>query len=544
MTQLQGFLGYVLAIQLVSFLFTFRFYMAAGRAWWEAAIPVYKTYVLLKLIDRPVWWLPLFLIPVINNVMAIIAAYELLHKFGFKKTYHTVVTILTFGVYMGYLSFTQKLTFGEKDGKEIRKRLGETIPALIFAVVVASFIRFFTFEAYTIPTPSMEKSMMVGDFLFVSKMHYGTRMPTTPLSLPLMHDRIPFTQLPSFLRWFELPYGRLPGLQSVKRNEPFVFNYPMDTHLPLDKRMNYVKRCVGIPGDTLEIVDQKLFVNGEALSYDQATRLQFTYYVKTNGINFNKNTLKKRFDIYYGTVDELQTGKSFGDIIQVGQTEYLVTIAEDLVEDFRRLNNVEQVIPLNALGDPLAYADSLPNFVKRYLAQEASPSANIFPNPQDHKSIPFKWTRDNYGPIWIPEKGKTVTLTDENKHFYHRIIRVYEGNEYEDKGNNTFVINGDTTNTYTFKQNYYWAMGDNRHNSLDSRFWGFVPEDHILGKPVFVWMSYDKFASNYFDRIRTDRVFTLVNPSGERKSYFWYAFIVGLLIYVGNKIYKKRKKDL
>ncbi len=541
MINLQGFFGYVLAIQLLSFLFTFRFYMAAGRQWWEAAIPIYKTYVLLKLIDRPAWWLPLFLIPVINNVMAIISAYELLHKFGFRKTYHSILTILTLGLYMGYLGFTQKLEFGTKDGEEIRKRLGETIPALIFAVVVASVIRFFTFEAYTIPTPSMEKSMMVGDFLFVSKIHYGTRLPTTPLALPLMHDRIPFSDLPSFLRWFELPYSRLPGLQPVQRNEPFVFNYPMDTHLPLDKRMNYVKRCVGIPGDTIEIVDQQLLVNGAPLETDGGSRLQFTMYVRTNGQNFSKSNLKKRFDIYYGTPQEDQSGYSFGDVIQISQREYLITIAEDLVDDFKRLNNVEEVLPLNALGNSLEYPDSLPTAMKRYLTKYAAPSAEIFPNPQSHKSIPFKWTRDNYGPLWIPKKGETVELNKENIYKYYRIINVYEGNELDIKKDGTFLINGEETNSYTFTQNYYWAMGDNRHNSLDSRFWGFVPEDHVLGKPVFVWMSYDKFAANLIDRVRTERVFTLVNSSGERKSYFWYALVVGLLIYIGNKVYKRNK---
>lgn len=541
MIDLQGFFGYVLAIQLLSFLFTVRFYMAAGRQWWEAAIPIYKTYVLLKLIDRPVWWLPLFLIPVINNVMAIIAAYELLHKFGFRKTYHSVITVLTFGVYMGYLGFTQKLVYGKKDTVEMRKRLGETIPALIFAVVVASVIRFFTFEAYTIPTPSMEKSMMVGDFLFVSKMHYGTRLPTTPLALPLMHDRIPFSNLPSFLRWFELPYSRLPGLQSVQRNEPFVFNYPMDSDLPLDKRMNYVKRCVGVPGDTIEIIDQNLLVNGAPLETDGRARLQYTQYVRTNGQNFNKNTLKKRFDIYYGSNQENQSGYSFGDVIQIGQREYLITIAEDLVDEFKRLNNVEEVIALNAISNPLDYPDSLPNTVKRYLTQYASPSAEIFPNPQSHANVPFKWTRDNYGPLWIPQKGATVTLNNENIHIYQRIIQVYENNKLSEGEDGTFIINGEKTNTYTFAQDYYWAMGDNRHNSLDSRFWGFVPEDHVLGKPVFVWMSYDKFASNITDKIRSERVFTLVNSSEERKSYFWHAFIIGLLLYGGNKVYKRKK---
>lgn len=538
---LQGFFGYVLAIQLLSFLFTFRFYVAAGRAWWEAAIPIYKTYVLLKLIDRPVWWLPLFLIPVINNVMGIIAAYELLHKFGFRKTYHSILTVATFGVYMGYIGFTKRLTYGEKNSTDMRKRLGETIPALIFAVVVASVIRFFTFEAYTIPTPSMEKSMMVGDFLFVSKMHYGTRLPTTPLAFPLMHDRIPFTELPSFLRWFELPYSRIPGLQRIQRNEPFVFNYPMDSHLPLDKRMNYVKRCVGIPGDSIKIENQQLFVNGTPLETDGRAHLQFTYYVRTNGQTFNKNILKRRFDIYYGNNQEIQSGYSFGDVMQLGQHEYLITIADDLVDDFRRLGNVVDVVPLNAYSDPLNYPDSLPNTVKRYLAKYTTPNAEIFPNPQDHKHVPFAWTRDNYGPLWIPQKGATVELDSHNINIYHRIIRVYEGNELEIIDGKTFLINGEKTSSYTFTQDYYWAMGDNRHNSLDSRFWGFVPKDHVLGKPVFVWMSYDKFASNLVDKIRTERVFTLVNAEGKRKSYFWHAFIIGILLYAGSKLYKRKK---
>ena len=541
MTDYQGLFAYLLAIQIASFLFTFKFYVAAGRKWWEAAIPVYKTYVLLKLIDRPTWWLPMFLIPVLNNVMALIAVYELLHKFGFRKTYYSVVSILTFGLYLGYLGFTQKLTYGKKDHADIKKRLGETIPALLFAVVVASVIRSFTFEAYTIPTPSMEKSMMVGDFLFVSKMHYGTRLPTTPISFPLMHDRIPFTQVNSFLDWFQLPYMRLPGLQKIKRNEPFVFNYPMDTDLPLDKRMNYVKRCVGIPGDTIELVDQILKVNGEVLEYDDRTQLQFTYYVRTNGTDFSKNVLKNRFDIYYGTNEEMQKGYSFGDIQRISNSEYLVTIAENKLEEFKQLNNVEEVAWLNALSDPLAYPDGLPRVVKDYLLRYASPGPEIFPNPESHHSVPFRWTRDNYGPLIIPAKGTTVTLDSLSINLYHRIIEVYEKNTLEKLGPNKFAINGTETNEYTFQQDYFWAMGDNRHNSLDSRFWGFVPEDHVLGKPVFIWMSYDKLASGLSNKIRTDRVFTLVNGTGERRSYLLHFLIFVALMYTGNKFYKRRK---
>jgi signal peptidase I len=541
---LQGFAGYFLAIQIISFVFTVKFYIAAGYKWWEAAIPVYKTVILLKIIQRPVWWLPLFLVPVINNVMAIIAAYELLYRFGFKKTYHTVITIITFGLYMGYLSFSSSLKLEEKDSVDIKKRLGETIPALIFAVVVASVIRFFTFEAYTIPTPSMEKSMMVGDFLFVSKMHYGTRMPTTPLAIPLMHDRIPLLGVPSYLSWFELPYVRLPKLQSIKRNEPFVFNYPMDTHAPLDKRMNYVKRCVGIPGDSLEIRDQVLYINNREAEYDQNTRLQFQYYVRTNGQDFNKKILKDRFDIYYGSVDEMRSGFSFRDVERITANEYFITIAEDLLPAFAELRNVEEIVPLNALSNSLDYADTLPKLAIEYLRRYHAPSERVFPNPDDHsRKLPFEWTRDNYGPVWIPAKGESVELNLQNYYIYRRAIEVYEGNELEfDKESNSFIINGEKTNTYTFKYNYYWAMGDNRHNSEDSRFWGFVPEDHVLGKPVFVWMSYDKFQDSILKRVRTERVFTLVNASGTPRSYFPHFLIIALLAYGFSKWRKRRKQ--
>ncbi len=539
---LQGFLGYFLVIQISSFLFTFRFFVAANRKWWEAAIPIYKTYILLQLIQRPKWWLPLFLIPVINNVMAIIAAYELLYRFGYKKNIHIFLTIITFGLYMGYLNLTQKHEFGEKDSVDIKKRLGETIPALIFAVVVASVIRFFTFEAYTIPTPSMEKSMMVGDFLFVSKMHYGTRLPTTPLALPLMHDRIPFINAPSFIDWFQLPYLRLPKFQSVARNEPFVFNYPMDSHMPLDKRMNYVKRCVGIPGDTLEIIDQVLYINGAPSEFDANTRLQFTYYVRTNGQDFSKKVLKERFDIYYGSLEEMRSGYSFSDVQRINQSEYLITIAADLLPAFEKLSNVERVVPLNVLSNSLDYPDTLPRLAIEYMTKYHAPSNYIFPNPQEHTGrLPFAWTRDNYGPLVIPGKGETVELNQENIHIYHRIIGFYEGNTLEYSDDGFFIINGQPAKNYTFKQDYFWAMGDNRHNSEDSRFWGFVPEDHVLGKPVFVWMSYDKFQESFLKRIRTERVFTLVNSKDEPRSYFIHFLVVAILLYGGNKLYQKKK---
>jgi len=484
----------------------------------------------------------MYFVPLISNVMAIIAVYELNYVFGRKKLITSILSIATLGLFMVYLAFSEPLKWQKRDNVDMKKHVGELLNSVIFAVVVAGMLRTFTFEAYTIPTPSMEKTLLVGDFLFVNKMYYGCRLPMTPFSVPLMHDKIPFLNAKSYTEIIKFPYIRLPKIQSVKRNDNVVFNWPMEAELPIDKRMNYIKRCVALPGDSLQIVDREIIINGERSILPERSQTQFEYFVVTNGSGFNRKQLREEFNIYYSKKREMDPN-DYNQVIQLNQsgTEYLVFIPSESVEAFSKLPNVVKVFPINAETDFEEYDKDIPMTLRNYYERVASSSQELFPNHFHSEILEFNYTRDNFGPIYIPKKGVTVALDRKSLYFYERIIEVYEGNTLKVEGDEIY-INGNLATEYTFKQDYYWMMGDNRHNSLDSRFWGYVPEDHIVGKPVFIWMSYDKTGSDLKEKIRFDRVFTTVHGEGPSKSYFFH-FLIGLAIVLGvNEFFKKRNK--
>jgi signal peptidase I len=513
-------LTYFIVLEIASFILTYKFYVAAGRKAWEAAIPFYKTYVMMGIIKRKKWHTILFFIPIVSNIMALVMVYELFHVFNYRKLKHTILTIATAGLYLGFIGFTKKLTYVGKDEQNIKKTVSELGASLIFAVVAATIIRTFTFEAYTIPTPSMEKSLMVGDFLFVSKIHYGSRMPITPLTVPLVHNKIPFSSLDSYLEWVQLPYFRFPKLASLKPMDPVVFNYPAEDIRPInmegkvrpiDKRENYVKRCVAMAGDTLRIESKVISVNGEKVNFPDRAKPQTTYLVEVKQ-GSNLKMLKDKFDI---NVNEIQKLNAEG-------TRLAMPISLAFIDELKQLNWVLSV--------------------SQYEFKEPDSRNLVFPNPAHE--VMFEWTRDNYGPLYIPAKGATIQLNEENYYTYKRAIEMYDHPTPRvlSRLGNTFSLDGEPISEYTFQQDYYFMMGDNAHMSDDSRFWGFVPEDHIVGKPVFIWMSWDQYGDKLKDKIRTERVFTTVNSDGERKSYLLPFLLVVIVFYIGNHFYKKRKE--
>lgn len=405
-----------------------------------------------------------------------------------------------------YVSKKVRWAFWRKPGKKGKTNgFFEWIDALVFALVAATFIRMFFLEAYTIPTSSMEKTLMVGDYLFVSKIKYGPKIPETPLSFPLVHNVMPITGGESYSEIIKNDYRRLKGYSQLKRDDIVVFAFPHGdtilkgapqedyyTHVrlngreyiqrmygpvivrPNDKKDNYVKRCVAIAGDSLSVVNGKVFVNG--IPQEEFEGIQNTYTVFTNGTAINSKILSdmgmNQSEIYFDptlpgysklplTAGELEKVQGLGNIVEIRQ-------------------NID-VYPPDFPDSPLM----------------------LFPFTED-----FKWTRDNYGPIWIPQKGATVALDSINLPLYSRIITSYEKNKLEIK-NGRIYINGKETGTYTFQQDYYFMMGDNRHNSLDSRYWGFVPEDHVVGTPSVVWFSTDKYKS-FPANIRWKRIFKFV----------------------------------
>jgi signal peptidase I len=379
--------------------------------------------------------------------------------------------------------------------KKQKSAFREWLDSVAFAVVAATLIRFFVFEAYTIPTPSMESSLMVGDFLFVSKLHYGVRTPKTPLQLPLTHQKIWFTNIPSYLRWIDLPIYRLPGFSSVKQGDAVVFNVPNyeeDGDAPVDLRTFYVKRCVATPGDVLEVRDQQVIVNGKAM--ENPVRMQHPIFMKT------KENLDDKFFENYGIRNAPDASYDSADWLPLAEPDsqnvlwgYKLNTSKAMMEEINA-QPFNKTFDTNLFKDPkgVTYID-------------------IFP----HDTTLYKWNRDFYGPLKVPAKGLTVALTPGNVALYSEAIQKYEGNKNVVVNGYQISIDGKVITSYTFKQDYYFMMGDNRHNSADSRFWGFVPSDHIVGKAFFVWMSIDSnkslFSSEFWKIIRWNRLFRFVD---------------------------------
>ena len=526
---------------------SWKFYVAADRKAWEAFIPIYNTYVLVKIAHRPTYWVLLYCIPVVGVVMGIIMIYELLHVFKFRKTWQTAAVMATFGLYLGYLNYQERLKFWGRDDDYIKKNLGEGVNSIFFAVVVATVIRSTTFEAYTIPTSSMEKSLMVGDFLFVSKMHYGVRIPMTPISVPLIHNKIPFTDLNSYSEWPQIPYLRLPSFSPVKSGDPVVFNWPADPHhTSIDKKENYVKRCIGTPGDSLEIVNRMVFINNDMFEFPDRSYPKYLYYFKTDGRGFDKKWLKENLDVNYLTEqeeskypDDQDVNNRIFDWIERPSDEFIVSLQERHYETVLNLENVLNGWPIEQARAETPLDNTFPRGLIK--TQGFLASNPVFPNPDTgHGQRINSDTWDNLGPIYIPKKGVTVSLNETNIYSYHKVISEYEGHDLRVSKDGIVKIDGNVATEYTFEKDYYWMMGDNRHNSADSRDWGYVPEDHIVGKPVFIWMSYDKHGEG-LKKIRADRVFTTVNGEGERTSYFWH-FIAVVLLYQVVLFFRRRKK--
>ena len=484
----------------------YKFFEKAGEPGWKALVPVYSVWVALRIIKKPLWWLFVYYIPFLGIIVGIGIIVEFLKCFGYLRFYQHLLGIVFGAVYLPYIAFKPETKFiGPEAAKKYKKSTArEWADAIVFAVIAATLIRTFFIEAFTIPTSSMEKSLLVGDYLFVSKVSFGAKLPNTPISFPFAHHTLPLTEkTKSYAEWIKLPYYRLPGLSEIKNNDVVVFNYPEGdtvviqhqnqsyyqlvrelgrdfiwnnfdiTVRPVDKRENYIKRCIGIAGDTLTIVDQKVFINGTELP--QPPQKQYTYTVVTDGSGFSAKTLEK-LDI----TDPLYKNPEIPGA-------YYVTLTH------------EKLLKLKSFS----FVKEIKREIKEKGHSQRGRAFPIFPNTEQ-----FNWTEDNFGPLYIPKRGATINLTMDNLPLYKRAINVYEGNDLKVDGNNIY-INGEPATSYTFKMNYYFMMGDNRNNSADSRFWGFVPEDHVVGKGVFIWLSLDANKS-FLKKVRWNRLMTTI----------------------------------
>ncbi len=345
----------------------------------------------------------------------------------------------------------------------------EWFNSIVFAVIAASLIRSLFMEAFAIPTSSMENSLLVGDYLFVSKLHYGATTPRTPLQVPLVHQYLPGTKIPEYLDWIQLPYYRLPGFREVERNEEIVFHYPPEWDRPVDMKTFYVKRCVGLPGDHLTIQNGEVIVKEEVLLKPEHS--QTSYWVQC------KQTIHPRVFRRLG-IDEYYAGSG----------GYQVNAEKEVTQQLSDLPSVQKV--------------------EEIIYQLSRTGERLYPQRQHPQQESSDWTIDHYGPVYLPKADDRIELTKENLALYGPAIAHYEGVN-ADLIDDRLLIDSQEVKEYQFQQGYYFMMGDNRHNSLDSRFWGFVPEDHIVGKPVLVWFSYDKNA-DWLSRIRWGRLFTLI----------------------------------
>jgi signal peptidase I len=488
----------------------------AGIEPWKALIPLYNTWCMVEKMQLKRIWFFLQLIPVAGQFITIWICIKFVEHFGrFGLLQHAATVFIPF-IYFPYLGYSDKERYaGIPVVKNYKKgAIREWIDAAAFAVVAATLIRTFVFEAYTIPTPSMEKTLLVNDFLFVSKFSYGPRIPNTPIAMPFVHHTIPGINVKSYVEWIHIPYTRWFA-SPVKRNDVVVFNFPVNDTLindeinfgsrvtyyqeiqrrmltdhiseddarartrdeygdmiiarPVDKRENFIKRCVAVAGDTLQIKDRVLYINGVAQPFPPYH--EFKYTVTTSAPLDPDQLVSMGIKFFPDDPDK-------NDVRQIDNNSYEINMADGEMASLKMLPTVKSIQP-------------------------------VIHSPQDESIFLFpyvaayNWSEDNYGPMWIPKKGATIQLTPDNLIRYKRSISVYEGNKFEEK-NGQYFINNTPATSYTFKMDYYWMMGDNRHNSLDSRFWGFVPEDHVVGKASLIWFSYDSGPrwSRIFSKIR------------------------------------------
>lgn len=505
-----------------------KLFEKAGRKGWESVIPIYDLYVIQKITGKPAYWVIAALFPGINLIVLYAMVMNLYKSFGKTTLKDHTVGVIFFFYFTPKWGFDPAVQYISPDQMPKRKKSAarDWAEAAVFAIVAATIIKAYTFEAYKIPTSSMEETLLIGDYLFVSKLNYGPRIPMHPLTFPFTHNKfsdIPIPGMPSstsYLDWISFPYMRIPGWEKIENDDIVVFNFPegdtvivdpqlesrsyydearkaaiglrandpnpnkpatIDPYLPqayanikkkyelkyrpVDKRENYIKRCVAIAGDEFKIVDGQVFINGNPQK--NIEKMQHHYAVElTNPLNRKK-------------------------MKEMGVTK------EDFAGELA--HGIEVVVLTQEQADAVSKMPGVRRVTRyKYDIDTAGYNPVIFPH-----SPKYNWSLDNFGPLTIPKKGETVTLDTDNIAIYRRVISTYEGHKLEIKDNKIYIDGAETT-TYTFRMNYYFMMGDNRHMSLDSRFWGFVPEDHVVGKASMIWMSSDE------DGIRWNRVFRII----------------------------------
>ncbi len=569
---------FILFIQGIHFLGTWKLYRKAGRKPWEAAIPIYNGIVLMKIINRPWWWVILLFIPIINLIMFPVVWVETLRSFGKNRLLDTWLVVLSLGFYLFYINYKVEVTHIPDRSLKPKTGFGEWVSSIVFAVVAATLIHTYFIQPYVIPTGSLERTLRVGDFLFVSKFHYGARVPVTTLAAPMVHDTLPVVRTRSYLAdvnpetyktsWInklQLPYLRLPGFQEVQKNDIVVFSLPADTlyqffkaekavRKPIDKKSNYVKRCVGTPGDSLAVIAGDVYINGEKLQLSDRAKVMHDYTVyaqqgvssrllqEVDASDYLRQYLTSRLaPNQYKALAPYVLG---ANPAPEGKIELITSQKGIPTEVIRRLRlSLVETKPRARVANLTdAMVAQLRNHTTIDSVIKTDTGRGVYGGAFPQRPGLYPWNNDHFGPIYIPKAGTTVAINATTIPLYKKIIRDYEHNEVKVSGEQVF-INGKVATAYTFTQDYYWMMGDNRDHSEDSRTWGYVPADHIVGKPIFLWLSFDNFTEGLFNwKPRWERIFTTVHGSGAPVSYLWYFLVVLGGVWIFRYVRKRKKR--
>lgn len=549
----------VLVLSVLMGLSTWKFFKKMGHNPILAFVPFYNYYLILKEANRPKWWALLAYFPIVGPIMMSVFHILLMEKFGKNLLQHKLLTVFLPFVYMALVNYNDKTELELDSGVEYYLEEDSTakkesfIGSITFAVVFATIIHVFITQPFTIPTGSMERTLMVGDFLFVDKLSYGYRMPMRPVAIPFLQGTIldtgekgnPKDDPKSYVDKVALPYWRLPGWSKPERNDIVVFNYPQDSvHTSIDRKDPYVKRLVAVAGDVVEMRAGRLFINGKQESRKADAEIQHNYVLQTS----SEIDIQPLFEAYGAlSIEHITLGKNL-DFTEAYFQQY-------------KINPNGVAYRLQATEKIANELKSLPEFVS--IQEEIKPKgqANVlyFDQNQTRAFLPYSifpytsdWNEDWYGPLRIPKKGDVLKINTKTLPLYEKLITEYEGNTLENK-NGQFFINGKPADTYTVQLDYYFMMGDNRDGSLDARFFGFVPETHIMGRPMFSWMSIQgMFTDQTSDyqapfKIRFDRMFKATNTGEAEKTSYWWVAVIALVLYFGwetiVRFFKKKKEE-
>ena len=562
MSWLGWFLFFIL-IQIIHGLGTYRLYSLAGFKKLSAFIPIYNALILMRIIHRPWWWVILLFIPIVNTLMFPVIWIEICKNFGKKSFISSFFAVITLGLYIYSINLSKST---RRESLSSLERKESTLGSIVFAIILATIVHTYFIQPFIIPTGSLEKTLLVGDFLFVSKYHYGARVPKTVAAFPMVHDTIVGTGIRSYLNKPQLPYLRIPAIKKIERNDLVTFNWPADTVRkffvkeagvikPIDKKSNYVKRCVAIPGDKLEIIDGILFINNEPSILPQRAKPLFNYKIESlSGISTKDllrekiNGFNRKFKIsginsnqQFEAIRPYVSGLINSDINNFRVSTGYKGIPSKIIAENRlritEIKELEKTISITNEEYNILENKNIFDTIYRVFKSKKSYNTSFFPN-----DIKYDWNEDNFGPIIIPSKDQVIELSKENLPLYKKIIRDYEKNKLQ-LINDKIFINGNETDSYKFKMDYFWMMGDNRYNSEDSRAWGYVPENHVVGRPIFIWMSIDGINNGIINwKIRWDRVFTTIHEDGEPRSYLIHFIVFCIICWIANKFFISKNK--